>query len=251
MQVLADLQQAIACLSAYLGLTPVASTLSSFPHGATGFPIVLSPPPRAPSDSKRATGEALNPVLIKGALVAPSPVAEAEAQGGGRKGDAATGQTIAKLPLPLPRATSAPDTRPMMRKSKQPWVRYAAEIWDLMKKDPIWLATPQRTDFPSLTHEDVVPHEGASPPAAMRASSALHGAASLPCVAPTVSERGVWGWWRLRRGSRAQSAASGWDDGGFEEGRAPRLWLRRGIVADSKRATRPAGGCRGGQRRPR
>ncbi|KAG8100636.1 hypothetical protein GUJ93_ZPchr0013g36946 [Zizania palustris] len=65
MQVLVDLQQAVVGLSAYLGLTPVASTPSSFPHGATGFPIVSSPPPRAPSDSKRATGEALNPVLTK------------------------------------------------------------------------------------------------------------------------------------------------------------------------------------------
>ncbi|KAG8092000.1 hypothetical protein GUJ93_ZPchr0012g19585 [Zizania palustris] len=65
MQVLTDLQQAVAGLSAYLGLTPVASTLPSFPHSATGFLIVSSPSPRAPSDCKRATGEALNLVLIK------------------------------------------------------------------------------------------------------------------------------------------------------------------------------------------
>ncbi|KAG8062606.1 hypothetical protein GUJ93_ZPchr0003g18580 [Zizania palustris] len=117
-QVLADLQQAVANLRAYLGLAPMASTLSSFPHGATGFPTASSPPPRAASDSRRATVEALNPVLIKkvadqqgkvtlvgpsvnnatlttnkrgmeqGALVAPSSIAVAGAQGGeGRDAD--------------------------------------------------------------------------------------------------------------------------------------------------------------------
>ncbi|KAG8089622.1 hypothetical protein GUJ93_ZPchr0011g28115 [Zizania palustris] len=57
MQALADLQQAIANLQAYLGLAPVASTLPSFPHGATGSPTASSPPPRATSDSRRATGD--------------------------------------------------------------------------------------------------------------------------------------------------------------------------------------------------
>ncbi|KAG8100635.1 hypothetical protein GUJ93_ZPchr0013g34209 [Zizania palustris] len=73
--------------------------------------------------------------MEQGALVAPSPVVEAEAQGGGRKGDASTSQTLAKLPIPPPQATSAPDTWPVMRKSKQPWVRYAVEIWGPVKKD--------------------------------------------------------------------------------------------------------------------
>ncbi|KAG8068273.1 hypothetical protein GUJ93_ZPchr0005g14304 [Zizania palustris] len=58
MQALADLQQAVAHLRAYLGLASVASTLSSFPHGATGSPTASSPPPRAASDSRRATEDA-------------------------------------------------------------------------------------------------------------------------------------------------------------------------------------------------
>ncbi|KAG8088558.1 hypothetical protein GUJ93_ZPchr0010g8914 [Zizania palustris] len=47
MQVLADLQQAITGLSAYLGLTLVASTLLSFPHDAKGFPTASSRSPIA------------------------------------------------------------------------------------------------------------------------------------------------------------------------------------------------------------
>ncbi|KAG8067547.1 hypothetical protein GUJ93_ZPchr0005g15549 [Zizania palustris] len=43
MQTLTNLQQAVANISAYLGLAPVASTLSIFPHGATGFPTASSP----------------------------------------------------------------------------------------------------------------------------------------------------------------------------------------------------------------
>ncbi|KAG8064498.1 hypothetical protein GUJ93_ZPchr0004g39104 [Zizania palustris] len=58
MQALVDLQQVVANLRTYLGLAPVASTLASFPHGATGSPTALSPPPRAASDSRRATGDA-------------------------------------------------------------------------------------------------------------------------------------------------------------------------------------------------
>ncbi|KAG8048399.1 hypothetical protein GUJ93_ZPchr0009g625 [Zizania palustris] len=58
MQALTDLQRVVANLRAYLGLASVASTLSSFPHGATGFPTASSPPMRAVSDSKRATGDA-------------------------------------------------------------------------------------------------------------------------------------------------------------------------------------------------
>ncbi|KAG8062246.1 hypothetical protein GUJ93_ZPchr0003g18115 [Zizania palustris] len=38
-------KQAVVGLSAYLGLTLVASTLSSFPHDATGFPTATSPSP--------------------------------------------------------------------------------------------------------------------------------------------------------------------------------------------------------------
>ncbi|KAG8052782.1 hypothetical protein GUJ93_ZPchr0001g30392 [Zizania palustris] len=43
MQTLANLQQAVANISVYLGLAPVASTLPIFPHGATGFPTTSSP----------------------------------------------------------------------------------------------------------------------------------------------------------------------------------------------------------------
>ncbi|KAG8052046.1 hypothetical protein GUJ93_ZPchr0001g32818 [Zizania palustris] len=227
MQVLADLQQVVAGLSAYLGLTLVASTLPSFPYGATSFPIVSSPPPRAPSDSKRATGEALNPIIVKkiadqqgkvtlvgssvddaalttnkrameqGALVVSLPVAEAEAQGARRKGDAATGQTLAKLLLPSPRATSALDTRPVMRKTEAAMGALHHRDLGPDEEGPDLASDATRTDFPSLTREDVVPHGGASPPAATQASSALHGAASLPHVAPIVSEGGVWGRQRL------------------------------------------------------
>ncbi|KAG8046551.1 hypothetical protein GUJ93_ZPchr0008g13925 [Zizania palustris] len=64
MQVLADLQQAIANLRTYLGLTPVASMLPSFPYGVTGFPSAPSPPsPHV--EAERKDREVLNPVLIK------------------------------------------------------------------------------------------------------------------------------------------------------------------------------------------
>ncbi|KAG8083553.1 hypothetical protein GUJ93_ZPchr0015g6918 [Zizania palustris] len=68
MQALADLQQAVTSLSAYLGLATVASKLPSFPHGATGFPTAPSPPlPDAEvvAQEERNDREALNPVLIK------------------------------------------------------------------------------------------------------------------------------------------------------------------------------------------
>ncbi|KAG8052343.1 hypothetical protein GUJ93_ZPchr0001g30376 [Zizania palustris] len=58
MQALADLQQVVANLRAYLGLAPVASTLPSFPHGATSSPTASSPLPRAASDSRRVTRDA-------------------------------------------------------------------------------------------------------------------------------------------------------------------------------------------------
>ncbi|KAG8060180.1 hypothetical protein GUJ93_ZPchr0002g26722 [Zizania palustris] len=45
MQVLVDLQQVVANLRAYLGLTLAASTLLSFPYDATSFPTVPSPSP--------------------------------------------------------------------------------------------------------------------------------------------------------------------------------------------------------------
>ncbi|KAG8087482.1 hypothetical protein GUJ93_ZPchr0010g9828 [Zizania palustris] len=45
MQALADLQQTVANIQAYLGLAPVASMLPSFSHGVTGFPTAPSPAP--------------------------------------------------------------------------------------------------------------------------------------------------------------------------------------------------------------
>ncbi|KAG8082898.1 hypothetical protein GUJ93_ZPchr0014g47302 [Zizania palustris] len=183
MLALADLQHVVASLSTYLGLASVASKLSSFPHGVTGFPIApspLSPDAEAVAQEERKDREALNPVLIKAAnqrgevtlvgpsaddaaltadkrameqvaLAASSPpslVAEAEAQGKGEKGDTAIGQTLAKLSLHPPRAASAPGTRSVMWKSKQPWVRYGVEIRDPTKKDPIWRATPRAPTSP-------------------------------------------------------------------------------------------------------
>ncbi|KAG8068473.1 hypothetical protein GUJ93_ZPchr0005g15841 [Zizania palustris] len=257
-QVLANLQQAVANLRVYLGLAPVASTLPSFFHGATGFPTVSSPPPQAATDSRRATGESLNPVLIKkvadqqgkvtlvgssvddaflttnkrameqGALIALLPVAEAEAQGAERKGDAATGQTLAKLSLPPPWATSTLDTRPVIRKSKQPWARYAVKIWDSMK-DPIWLATPRAPNSP-LSH--------------MRLLSRTEGChhqlpRGLP-VPPTEQRRSPTWRRRLRWGE-----CGGGDI--FEGGRAPSRWLRRGTTVNSKRTARPVVGF-GGER---
>ncbi|KAG8062439.1 hypothetical protein GUJ93_ZPchr0003g18528 [Zizania palustris] len=113
MQALADLQQAIAILSASLGLAPMASKLSSFPHGAAGFPTASS----------------------------PSPIAVAGAQGGGGnwfwwlgtdggatggKGDTSTGQTLAKLPLSRVASDSRRATEDTNRElptmEKQPWV---------------------------------------------------------------------------------------------------------------------------------
>ncbi|KAG8100040.1 hypothetical protein GUJ93_ZPchr0013g37224 [Zizania palustris] len=116
MQALTDLQQAIANLSAYLGLASVAFKLLSFPHGSTGFPTASSPDAAAEAQGERKDREALSPILINEAadqqgevalmelstddaaltankrameqvvLAAPSPpslVVEAEAQGGG------------------------------------------------------------------------------------------------------------------------------------------------------------------------
>ncbi|KAG8083590.1 hypothetical protein GUJ93_ZPchr0015g6807 [Zizania palustris] len=131
MQVLAELQQVVANLRAYLGLAPVTSTLPSFPHVAMGFPTGPSPPsPDAEVEAQRERKdrEALSPILIKEVVdqqgevalvepftddavltanrrameqvvlatpLPPSPVAEVEAQGGEGKGDDATGQTLA------------------------------------------------------------------------------------------------------------------------------------------------------------
>ncbi|KAG8098962.1 hypothetical protein GUJ93_ZPchr0013g37816 [Zizania palustris] len=64
MQVLADLQRAVANLRAYLGLAPVASTLPSFPHGAKGSLSAPSPPsPHA--EAERKDREVLGPSPIK------------------------------------------------------------------------------------------------------------------------------------------------------------------------------------------
>ncbi|KAG8098861.1 hypothetical protein GUJ93_ZPchr0013g34733 [Zizania palustris] len=158
MQALADLQKIVANLRAYLGLALVASTLPSFPHGATGFAITPSSPSsdaEAEAQGERKDQEALSPILIKeaadqqgevalvepsvdnAALMAnkrameqvvtasspPSPDAEAEAQGGGGKGDDAIGQTLAELPLPLPQAAvgNTPERRnsPASTRAKQ------------------------------------------------------------------------------------------------------------------------------------
>ncbi|KAG8048387.1 hypothetical protein GUJ93_ZPchr0009g999 [Zizania palustris] len=82
--------------------------------------------------------------MEQGALIALSPVAEAKAQRGGRKGDAATGQTLAKLLLPPPRVTSTPNTCPVMRKSKQ--------RRDLGPNEgPNLAGDATHTDFPSHT----------------------------------------------------------------------------------------------------
>ncbi|KAG8068935.1 hypothetical protein GUJ93_ZPchr0005g14588 [Zizania palustris] len=165
--------------------------------------------------------------MEQGALVAPSPVAEVEAQGGGRKGDAATDQTLAKLPLPPPRATTAPDTRPVMQKSKQPWVRYAFEIWDPMK-DLIWLATPRAPTSPLSRVRMLSRTEGCH--------HQLPRGLSVPCTEQRRSP--AWGR-RLRRGECRGG-------GVFEGGHAPSQRLRRGTTVDSKRAVRPAGGFGGG-----
>ncbi|KAG8081430.1 hypothetical protein GUJ93_ZPchr0007g3691 [Zizania palustris] len=61
MQVLTDLQQVVANLRAYLGLALVASTLSSFPYDATGFPTASSPSPIAVAG---AQGEAATKVRM-------------------------------------------------------------------------------------------------------------------------------------------------------------------------------------------
>ncbi|KAG8080708.1 hypothetical protein GUJ93_ZPchr0007g4137 [Zizania palustris] len=129
MQALADLQQAVANLRAYLGLAPVASTLSSFPYDVTSFLTTPSPHAEAKAQGGRKDREVLSPILIKEAtdqqgevtlmaLVEPSaddaaltanksameqvvtasspssPNMEAEAQGGGEKGGDATNQTL-------------------------------------------------------------------------------------------------------------------------------------------------------------
>ncbi|KAG8095946.1 hypothetical protein GUJ93_ZPchr0013g34039 [Zizania palustris] len=104
-QVIAELQKAVPSVSVQLGLALMPSTLSSFPYGAIGFLITSSP-----------------------LLVA---VAKAQAEGGnwtwwldteggatGEKGDTATGQTLAELPLPraasdFERATRETDRAPL------------------------------------------------------------------------------------------------------------------------------------------
>ncbi|KAG8088759.1 hypothetical protein GUJ93_ZPchr0010g7692 [Zizania palustris] len=71
MQALADLQQAVANLRAYLGLAPVASTLPSFPHGVKCFPTApspSSPDAKVEAQGERKDREALNPILIKEAV---------------------------------------------------------------------------------------------------------------------------------------------------------------------------------------
>ncbi|KAG8047790.1 hypothetical protein GUJ93_ZPchr0008g13079 [Zizania palustris] len=140
MQALANLQQVVANLRAYLGLAPVASTLPSFLYSMIGFLTAPSPPlPHAEAEvqGERKDREALSPILIKEAtnqqgevalvalvepfaddaaltankrameqvVTAPSPPSldiEAEAQGGGEKEGDATDQTLAELLLPLP-----------------------------------------------------------------------------------------------------------------------------------------------------
>ncbi|KAG8082504.1 hypothetical protein GUJ93_ZPchr0014g46950 [Zizania palustris] len=81
MQVLADLQQAIASLLPYLGLAPMASTLPNFPYGVTGFlttPSPLSLHAEAEVQGERKDQEALNPILIKEAAVQQGDVALVE-----------------------------------------------------------------------------------------------------------------------------------------------------------------------------
>ncbi|KAG8088473.1 hypothetical protein GUJ93_ZPchr0010g8713 [Zizania palustris] len=71
MQTLADLQQAIANLRAYLGLASVSSTLPSFPHDGMSFPTAPLPPsPDAEAEvqGERKDREVLSPILIKEAI---------------------------------------------------------------------------------------------------------------------------------------------------------------------------------------
>ncbi|KAG8055609.1 hypothetical protein GUJ93_ZPchr0001g32891 [Zizania palustris] len=80
-QALADLQQAVANLRAYLGLASVASTLPIFPYGVTGFLTAPSPPsPHAEAEAQveRKDREALSPILIKEATNQQGDVALVE-----------------------------------------------------------------------------------------------------------------------------------------------------------------------------